>query len=65
MSQITFGKDRFYLNGAMEKWCKEHIGPGGWIHHDTNQWNISSIFGNTTFTFNDEKHLTWFVLRWS
>ena len=57
----------------MEKWCKENVGPGCWTFGKartwegmgTNLWTIDSMFGNTTFSFKNEKDYTWFVLRWS
>jgi hypothetical protein len=62
---VTFGKDRYHLNGAMEQWCRETIGDGGWGGMDGEFWYVKSMFGNTTFTFRDPKHLTLFVLRWA
>jgi hypothetical protein len=73
MNFFTFGKEHYHLNGAMEYWCAEHVGKGGW-HYDTPKswagmgdkvWSISSMFGNTTFAFKDAKHLSMFILRWS
>ena len=72
-SWITFGKDRYHLNGAMEVWCAEHIGKGGWTHGTPKTWEgmngwiwtVHSMFGHTTFAFKDAKHLTMFILRWS
>ena len=72
-SWITFGKDRYHLNGEMERWCRDNVGEGGW-HYDTPKswagmggkiWSIHSMFGNTTFAFKEAKHLTMFILRWS
>ena len=74
MKEITFGKDRYYLNGAMETWCADHIGRGGWTFDSPKTWEgmkddwvwvMHSMFGNTTFCFKEEKHFNWFVLRWS
>ena len=72
-SWITFGKDRYHLNGEMEQWCKDNVGPGKWIGGtlktwegmEPNVWVIESMFGNTTFSFKDPKHLTHFLLRWA
>jgi len=65
---ITFNNTRYHLNGAMEDWCSEHIGPGGWIPgyagHENDVWSIDSAFGNTTFRFKDTQDLAWFVLKW-
>ena len=63
--EVTFTKQSYHLNGAMETWCADHIGKGGWIARDDHLWNIRSMFGNTTFAFKEEKHYTWFILRWS
>ena len=72
-SWITFGKDRYYLNAVMEKWCHENIGKGGWTYDTPETWEgmgdttwiMHSMFGNTTFAFKDAKHLTLFILRWA
>lgn len=73
MNAITFNNTRYHLNGAMEYWCAEHVGMGGW-HYDTPKswagmgdkvWSMNSMFGNTTFAFKHERDYTWFVLRWS
>lgn len=70
---ITFGKDRYHLNGLMEEWCHHNIGKGGWSYNTPETWEgmsgkvwiMHSIFGNTTFCFKDPKHLTMFILRWA
>lgn len=72
-SCITFGKNLYYLNDAMEVWCAEHIGPGGWTYDTPKTWEgmgrkiwvMHSMFGNTTFVFKYPKHLTMFLLRWA
>jgi hypothetical protein len=72
MNEVTFGKGYYHLNGEMEQWCKDNIGPGMWTYGGVNEWaglgdntwTIHSMFGNTTFTFKELKHLNWFVLRW-
>lgn len=73
VSWITFSKNRYHENGAMERWCAEHIGKGGWTYDtpkswegmDGKVWVMHSMFGNTTFAFRDPKHLTMFLLRWT
>jgi hypothetical protein len=74
MNFYTFGKDRYHLNNEMEQWCKENIGQGGWSYANPKTWEgmhgnwiwvMSSMFGNTTFSFKDPNHLTLFLLRWS
>ncbi len=73
MNFYTFGKDRYHLNGTMEQWCRENIGEGGWTYSNPKTWEgmgdkiwvMSSMFGNTKFSFKDPKHLTLFLLRWS
>jgi hypothetical protein len=70
---ITFDNTRYHLNNEMEKWCEKNIGPGCWTFGKartwegmgTNLWTIDSMFGNTTFSFKNEKDYIWFVLRWS
>ena len=76
MNFYTFGKDRYHLNGTMEQWCRANIGEGGWSYANYANpmtwegmgdkiWVMSSMFGNTKFSFKDPKHLTLFLLRWS
>ena len=70
---ITFGKDQYYLNREMEEWCTHNVGPGKWISGRLKTWEgmgdtvwvMESMFGNTTFSFRDAKHLTHFLLRWA
>lgn len=61
---ITFGKDRYHLNETMATWCKERFGHGGYLPAATDLWQMDTMFGNTTFAFSEEKHYTWFILRW-
>lgn len=73
MNWITFNNTRYHLNGAMEEWCRKHIGAGKWIGNrlttwegmEPNVWAIESMFGNTTFMFKEDKDYMWFLLRWS
>lgn len=66
---ITFGKDRYHQHPEMEAWCAEKIGKGGWIYRfeqsGDDLWGVKSMFGNTTFSFKDPKHLTLFLLVWA
>jgi hypothetical protein len=70
ISWVTFGKDRYHQNHEMRDWCKEHIGHGGWTGDMPKTWEgiswaMYGMFGNITYAFNDPKHLTAFILRWS
>ena len=65
MNSITFGKDKYHLNRAMEQWCRDNVGDGGWTQMDGESWYIKSMFGHTTFTFRNPTDLTLFALRWS
>jgi hypothetical protein len=70
---VTFDKDRYHQQAEMEKWCEQHLGPGCWTFGQANTWDgmgnnvwtIDSMFGRTTFSFKDSRHLMHFVLRWS
>lgn len=72
-SWVTFSKERYHQHVEMEYWCEKNIGHGGWSYdtHATWEgmegkiWIIHSMFGNTTFTFKEAKHLTLFLLRWA
>lgn len=71
--EVTFGKDRYHLHLSMEDWCRTHIGEGGWSWSSPKTWEgmgdriwvMHSMFGNTTFAFKHEKHLSMFLLKWS
>lgn len=73
MSFVTFGKDRYHLNEAMQNWCSAKFGPGNWISEREVKdwtgmqvnWTIHSMFGHTTFCFREAKDATMFILRWS
>jgi hypothetical protein len=71
---ITFGKDSYHLNGEMELWCRDIIGPGRWVGGqletwegmpEQDSWAICSMFGNTTFMFRRTQDYQWFTLRWA
>ncbi len=71
--EITFNKDRYHQIIDMEDWCHKHIGKGGWVWGSPSTWEgldgkiwvMHSAFGNTTFAFKEQKHYTWFILRWT
>ena len=71
--EITFDNTRYSEHPAMEDWCRQYIGPGGWTWGRPGTWEglgdkiwiMHSAFGNTTFAFKDPRHYTMFVLRWS
>jgi hypothetical protein len=73
MNSITFDNTRYHLNGAMEEWCRAQLGQGKWIGDrlttwegmEPNVWALTSMFGNTTFFFKEDKDYMWFLLRWS
>lgn len=67
---ITFGKRRYHQHPEMEAWCAEKIGKGGWRYRldqewTTDLWGVKSMFGHTTFSFKEPKHLTMFLLVWA
>lgn len=72
MNFVTFDKDKYHLQREMETWCKKYVGEGGWTNGATENWDsmgsklwtITSMFGRTTFAFKEEKHYTFFILRW-
>jgi hypothetical protein len=72
MTQIEVSKRQYHLNDAMINWCRNNIsGFGGWVYSDPDDWHegrtwaVSSMFGNTTFYFVDDKDATVFVLKWT
>jgi hypothetical protein len=69
---IQFGRDRYHLQGDMERWCRQNIGPGQWTCGELNtwkgmtdrQWIIWSMFGSTFFQFRQESDAVLFALKW-
>ena len=62
--EVTFGKDRYHMLEEMQSWCRKYIGVGGYLQREDSTWKIETMFGNSTFTFKQPKHLTLFVLKW-
>jgi hypothetical protein len=69
---IHFGKDQYHLQGKMQNWCTSQFGPGNWISEREVKdwtgmqvnWTIHSMFGNTYFSFQNEKDAILFALKW-
>jgi len=59
--KITLGKDKYHLNKEMMEWCLEFVG-GSNISSPT--WDMTSVFGNSTYYFKHERDLILFKLRW-
>jgi hypothetical protein len=64
-NKIRFDKRRYHELGEMSQWCRENIGPGGYIDEPEYLWTMTTMFGETDFIFKDEKHAEWFALRWA
>ena len=70
MYKITFGKDRYHQYPDMITWCETNIGQGGYKNYtldrlpDDHKWCIDQVFGNTTFTFEDARDYSKFVVKW-
>lgn len=69
---VRFGKSRYHQHMEMCAWCRLIIGEGKWLDGTPKTWAginvnwcVDSMFGTTTFSFKDPKHLTMFLLRWS
>jgi hypothetical protein len=62
--QITFNRSKYHLISKMEQWCSTTIGTGGWLYKQDDLWNVTSIFGNTTFKFKQHSHYMLFLLKW-
>lgn len=70
--EIKFGREKYHLQGEMEQWCREHIGPGQWTSATPKTWEgmgdsiwvIHCMFGYTTFAFKSKRDYTYFLLRW-
>lgn len=68
MIEVKIDRDYYHLQAEMERWCTANIGSGMW--GDLKKmpdcvWSISSMFGQTTFTFKENKQASMFLLRWS
>jgi hypothetical protein len=70
ITEVTFTKAQYHLNGAMELWCHHNLGPGGRVYSDPGDWEenrkwaMTGMFGNTTFYFKNETDATIFALKW-
>jgi len=66
--EVGFDNTRYHQQDEMIQWCRKHIGPGGWEHtidHVEGIWCVYSMFGNTWFKFDEDKHAVLFKLRWA
>jgi hypothetical protein len=68
--EIKFGKEKYHLHKAMQQWCQEKIGHGGWNYPenvtDVNvRWCMDGMFGNTFFYFRDPEDAIAFKLVWA
>lgn len=64
MTTVEFGKRDYHRISEMCMWLRENIGPGGYAPVLDAKWKIESAFGNTMFTFKEEKHASMFALKW-
>lgn len=69
VTTVSFNKGHYHLVKEMEEWCHRHLGIGGWVYADPDDWHardwgISISFGNTVFYFKNEANATAFALRW-
>ena len=62
--EVHFDKDRYHEFETMQTWCRNNIGPGGYILDDDCVWSIETMFGNAFFRFKNLKDRNWFTLRW-
>jgi hypothetical protein len=65
MTEINISKRRYPELTVMIVWCRENIGPGGYIQNDDDPWSIVTNFGNSIFSFVNERDATMFALRWT
>ena len=64
MNSVTFGKDRYHEIQNMISWLMANVGHGGYLDDPEGLWKIEQAFGNSFFTFVEEKDATLFALRW-
>ncbi len=62
--KFSLGKDRYHQLEEIKSWCKESIGPGGYVINDHCLWKIEHAFGNTVISIRREKDAALFTLRW-
>jgi len=58
MTEIKVGKQQYHLNREMSAWCYDHVGIGGHVYSDPNDWD------KRTFIFKHDADATAFALRW-
>jgi hypothetical protein len=59
------GKDQYHLLTEMQQWCRDCIGPGGYLREPMSNWSIETAFGTSFFKFQRERDRNWFMMRWS
>lgn len=64
-NEIQFDKDRYHELEQMISWCRQSIGPGGYLFGDHCVWQIETVFGTSTFTFKRDQDAALFALRWA
>ena len=62
--EVQIDRDKYHLLDEIQSWCKDNIGPGGYIVRDHCVWSIETMFGTSFFRFKNERDRDWFVLRW-
>jgi len=66
-NKITLGKDKYHLNKEMMEWCLEFVGGDNIGSPPTGinpTWDVTIVFGNSTYYFKNERDLILFKLRW-
>ena len=50
---------------TMNQWCEDNFGlPGDGLPGDLGNWRYLYT-GHDVYYFKDEKHMVWFIMRWS
>lgn len=62
--KVQLDRGYFHMLSEIADWCRDNIGPGGYIVRDHCVWEMKTTFGHTTFYFKREKDMSLFVLRW-
>lgn len=62
--QIKLDRDYYPKLPEICNWCRDNIGPGGYIIRDHCVWKIETAFGYSNFYFKHEKDAMHFTLKW-
>ena len=66
MRELVIKKSSELDNKLLCNWVRDQLSWSAWLKSlDPNIVSVNYTFYETTITFNQDEHKTWFLLRWS